>query len=250
MRHYINYCVLLALKWVSGFFYRVEMTWIGNPPADRWENIRLVAFLHHTSLFEPVFLGGVPNSFIHRAAFHGVIPAADKTIERPLVGFLFRMIAAHVIPISRQRDNTWFEVLRRIDPDSMVIITPEGRMMRKNGLDSNGQPMTVRGGVADVIEAIREGRMLLAYSGGLHHVQAPGEKNPRVFRTVRMNLEALDIESYVAELMKDRAPDQLKRAVRDDFERRRNENCPFEPGQRPAPNGNGNGSTSGSRSEK
>ncbi len=237
MRHYIIYGVLLALKWISSFFYRVEMTWIGDPPADRWENHRLVALLHHTSLFEPVFLGGVPSSFLRRIAFHGVIPAADKTIERPLVGTLFRMIAAHVVPISRQRDNTWFEVLRKIDPESMVVILPEGRMMRKGGLDSKGQPMTVRGGIADVIEAIGEGRMLIAYSGGLHHVQAPGEHNPRVFRTVRMNLEVLDIGPYVAALMKGRNPEELKRALRDDFERRRDENCPFEPGQRPAPNG-------------
>jgi hypothetical protein len=166
-----------------------------------------------------------------------VVPAADKTIGRPLVGKLFQLIAAHVIPISRQRDNTWFEVLRRIDPESMVIILPEGRMMRKGGLDSNGQPMTVRGGIADVIEAIGEGRMLIAYSGGLHHVQAPGEHNPRVFRTVRMNLEVLEIRDYVEGLMKGRGPEELKRAVRDDFERRRDENCPFEPGQRPSPNG-------------
>lgn len=237
MRHYFIFALLLALKYVTRSFYRVEMKWIGTPPPEPWSGHRLVAFLHHTSLFEPVFLGGVPNSFLRRVAFHGVVPAADKTIGRPLVGMLFRMIAAHVIPISRQRDNTWFEVLRRIDPESMVIILPEGRMMRKNGLDSNGQPMTVRGGIADVIEAIGEGRMLVAYSGGLHHVQAPGEHVPRVFETVRMNLEVIDIESYVSGLMAGRTPEQLKRAVRDDFERRRDENCPFEPGQRPAPNG-------------
>ncbi|MFA6956429.1 MAG: hypothetical protein WC538_11210 [Thermoanaerobaculia bacterium] len=237
MRHYFIYSLLLALKFVTRLFYRVEMRFIGNPVPDPWENHRVVAFLHHTSLFEPVFLGGVPNSFLRRVAFHGVVPAADKTIERPLVGMLFKLIAAHVIPISRQRDNTWFEVLRRIDPESMVIILPEGRMMRKNGLDSNGQPMTVRGGIADVIEAIGEGRMLVAYSGGLHHIQAPGEHVPRVFETARMNLEVIEIKDYVAELLKNRNPEQLKRAVRDDFERRRDENCPFEPGQRPLPNG-------------
>ncbi len=237
MRHYFIFAALLTLKFVTRLFYRVEMTWIGNPPPEPWEKHRLVAFLHHTSLFEPVFLGGVPNSFLRRVAFHGVVPAADKTIERPLVGIIFRLIAAEVIPISRQRDNTWFDVLRSIDPESMVIIAPEGRMMRKNGLDSSGQPMTVRGGIADVIEAIGEGRMLIAYSGGLHHVQAPGEHNPRVFRKVRMNLEVIDIQPYVASLLEGRSPEQLKRAVRDDFERRRDENCPFEPGQKPAPNG-------------
>ena len=65
-------------------------------------------------------------------------------------------------------------MLRQIDPDAMVLILPEGRMKRATGLDSEGKPMTVRGGIADILETIGEGRMLLAYSGGLHHVQAPG----------------------------------------------------------------------------
>ena len=56
-------------------------------------------------------------------------------------------------------------------------------MKRRNGLDSQGQPMTVRGGIADILEAIPSGPMLIAYSGGLHHVQAPGETLPAVFRT-------------------------------------------------------------------
>ncbi len=80
----------------------------------------------------------------------------------------------------------------------MVMILPEGRMMRRNGLDSNGQPMTVRGGIADILDAIPDGRMLLAYSGGLHHVQAPGDGLPRLFRSIRLNLEAVDIADYRA----------------------------------------------------
>ena len=38
--------------------------------------------------------------------------------------------------------------------------------------------------------------MLLAYSRGLHHVQAPGERFPRLFRTVSMRFECVDIASY------------------------------------------------------
>ncbi len=235
MGHYVTYFFLLVLKAVIKVFYRVDMKWLGNPPADRWANIRVVVFLHHTSLFELVFLGGVPNGFIKRVSLHGVVPAAEKTLSRPLVGRMFRMIAAHVIPITRERDQTWFQVLRKIDPDSMVVILPEGRMMRKNGLDSNGQPMTVRGGTSDILEAVGEGRMLIAYSGGLHHIQAPGEHIPRIFRTAHMNLEIVDIGEYVKTIMEGRSPEQFKRAVRDDMERRRDLNCPFEEGQRPVP---------------
>ena len=228
MKTFITYGLLVAIKYMTRLFYRVDMNWLGNPPADRWEHVRLVVFLHHTSLFEPVFIGGVPNSFVKRVAQHGVIPAAEKTICRPLVGRLFRLIAAHVISITRERDHTWFQVLEKIDPDSMVIILPEGRMMRKNGLDSNGQPMTVRGGIADILEAMKSGRIIIAYSGGLHHIQAPGEHVPRVFVTAKMNLELLEMADYIQEVKARYPGEDFKRAVRADLERRRELNCPVE----------------------
>lgn len=234
MRPWLVYGLLLSLKGLARLFYRVEMTWIGDPPPDRWEQLRLLVFLHHTSLYEPVFLGGAPNSFLRRTAFHGVLPAAEKTTTRPIVGKLFKMIAAHVVSITRARDHTWFQVLRKIDPESMVLLLPEGRMMRRNGLDSHGRPMTVRGGIADVLEAIGEGRMLVAYSGGLHHVQAPGEGLPRVFRTVRMRLELVEIGGYVEKLREGKAPEEFRRAVCEDLERRRGLHCPVD-GPRPWP---------------
>ena len=234
MRPWLVYGLLLAIKGLARLFYRVEMTWIGDPPPDRWEHLRLLVFLHHTSLWEPVFLGGAPRSFVRQVAFHGVLPAAEKTTARPIVGKLFKMIAAHVVPITRARDHTWFEVLRKIDPESMVVLLPEGRMMRTNGLDAHGRPMTVRGGIADVLEAVGEGRMLVAYSGGLHHVQAPGERVPRVFRTVRMRLELVDVASYVREVLGGRDPEQLREAVCEDLERRRFLHCPVD-GPKPWP---------------
>src|SRR5881296_3217410 len=212
--------LLIFLKYLSKVFFRPDFGWIGETPKDPWANIRLVVFLNHTSLFEPVFLTGVPNRFIWRLAAHGVIPAADKTIGRPLVGLIFRFVAHHVIPITRQRDQTWFEVLNRIDPKSMVIIAPEGRMKRANGLDVNGKPMTVRGGIADILQAVKEGRMLCAYSGGLHHVQVPGHV-PRVFKTVRMRLEDVEIADYIEEMTALGGPDQFKKSVMRDLDRRR-----------------------------
>ena len=174
-----------------------------------------------------MFLGAVPNRFIWRLAAHGVIPAADKTTGRPLVGLVFKFVAHHVIPITRQRDHTWFALLNRIDPKSMVVIAPEGRMKRATGLDLQGNPMTVRGGVADILQAVQEGRVLIAYSGGLHHVQVPG-RIPNVFATVRMRVENLDIASYIAEQMAKGGPEQFKRNVIGDLERRRDLYCPEE----------------------
>ncbi len=219
--------MLTLLKVVSRIFYRYDFSFIEPTPPDPWANLRLVAFLNHTSLFEPVFLGAVPLRFIWRLAAHGVVPAADKTTDRPLVGIVFKFVAHHVIAISRQRDDTWFEVLRKIDPDSMVVIAPEGRMKRENGLDLHGKPMSVRGGIADILHAVKDGRMLVAYSGGLHHVQIPG-KMPRLFKTVRMRVENLDIAEYIAEMMRRGGEEEFKRNVMKDLDARRDAYAPEE----------------------
>jgi hypothetical protein len=229
VRAYLVFLMLLGVKIATQIFYRVEMEWIGDPPPDRWKHHRIIAFLNHTSLYEPLFAAGTPNHFLWRLARHGVVPIASKTADRALVGRFFGLLAQNVISITRARDETWSEVLRKIDPDAMVAILPEGRMKRANGLDSEGRPMTVRGGIADILESIGEGRMLLAYSGGLHHIQAPGEKNPRVFKKIRMRLELMDIGTYREERMAVYGPKGFKKAVAEDLERRRDLYSPVEP---------------------
>jgi len=225
-RSAIVFSLLYTLKILSRIFYRHDWDWVGEKLPRPWRGLRLVVFLNHTSLFEPLFLAVPPGSFIWRLAAHGVVPAADKTTDRPLVGVIFRFIAHQVIPITRQRDDTWAQVLSTIEPDSMVAIAPEGRMKRANGLDLHGRPMTVRGGVADILQALKSGRMLLAYSGGLHHVQIPGHI-PSVFKTVRLRVEVLEIADYIAEMSAD-GPENFKRNVIRDLERRRDLYCPEE----------------------
>lgn len=224
-RTIIVFSLLLILKTLSKVFYTHDLRFIGPTPPDPWKGLRLVAFLNHTSLFEPVFLGGVPVRFLWRIAAHGVVPAADKTTDRPLVGLIFRFVAHHVVAVTRERDHTWFEVLNKIDPRSMVVIAPEGRMKRENGLDLHGNPMSVRGGIADILLAVREGRMLLAYSGGLHHVQIPG-RVPRIFKTVRMRIENLEIADYIEAQMAKGGPEQFKRNVMRDLDSRRDAYAP------------------------
>lgn len=228
MRSYIVYALLVCIKVLSRIFYRHDLAFIGATPGDPWRDIRVVAFLNHTSLFEPIFVGAVPNRFLWTIARHGVIPAADKTIKRPVVGMIFKMVARHVVSITRERDHTWYTVLKRIDPESTVIILPEGRMRRANGLDMNGQPMTARGGIADIIDAVEDGRMLIAYSGGLHHVQIPGQVSPTLFQTVRLRLENLDIGEYRRSLIEAGGGEPFKRLVMKDMDRRRDLYCPIE----------------------
>ena len=232
LRSAIVFTILFSLKILSKIFYRHDFGFVGDVPAgDPWKDLRLVVFLNHTSLFEPVFLGVTPARFIWRLAAHGVVPAADKTTDRPLVGMVFKFIAHRVIAITRQRDDTWTQVLSMIEKNSMVTIAPEGRMKRATGLDLNGNPMTVRGGVADILLALKEGRMLIAYSGGLHHVQIPGHM-PNLFKTVRLRVEILDIADYIRDRMAEGGAEQFKKSVIRDLEQRRDHYCPGE--ERPA----------------
>lgn len=230
MRAYFVFLMLLLVKRLARIFYRVDVQWIGDVPPDPWRHLRLAAILNHTSLYEALFAAGCPNRFHWRLARHGVIPIAQKTSDRALVGRFYGLLAARVISITRERDETWSEVLRQIDPDAMVLMLPEGRMKRASGLDADGKPMTVRGGIADILETIGEGRMLLAYSGGLHHVQAPGERFPRLFKTIRMRLEAVDIAAYRNARLEEGGAKGFRRAVVKDLERRRDLYCPVEPG--------------------
>jgi hypothetical protein len=235
VRKYFVFLFLCLLRLLAWPFYRSTVRWVGEPVPRPWEGLRVVCLLHHTSLFEWLYILAVPVGFLWRVAEHGVVPAAEKTVNRPIVGWFFRSIAAHVVSISRERDHTWRTVLSRIDPDSMVLILPEGRMMRSNGLDSRGQPMTVRGGIADILEAIPAGRMLLAYSGGLHHVQAPGEGLPHPFRRIWLNLETVEIAAYrEARRLEGGSDAGFKRTVVADLERRRDLHCPTTPERRAA----------------
>lgn len=227
MRRVFVYGLLRAVKATSRLFYHHDTRWVGDVPSDPWSDLRLVAILNHTSLFEPLFAGGVPNRFLRSVADRAVVPVAQKTASRPLVGRFFRRVAAHVEPITRERDETWDRfVARASEPGRLAVILPEGRMKRATGRDAHGEPMTVRGGIADLLLGIEGGRMLLAYSGGLHHVQAPGERWPRPFRVLRMRLESLEIERYRARLLERAGRDGFKAAVISDLTRRRDEHCP------------------------
>ena len=220
------YGLLRSVKALSQCFYRYDISWIGELPQKPWQKIKLIAFLNHTSFYEPIFVGWFPNEFLRRIATCGMIPVAVEAMQRPLLGNFFKLVAGNVVPITRLKDKTWLNVINQVHSDTMVIIMPEGRMMRKNGLDKNGQPMTVRGGIADLIAKIPSGKILMAYSGGLHHIQAPGELIPRVFKTVKMRLECIDIQKYRDKLRLYNGYAGFKSAVIEDLERRRNLFCP------------------------
>jgi len=228
MRSALVFVLLAAIRTISRAFYRLRSEWVRPLPDNPWDDLRMVCILNHTSLYEWLLAGFASWSLLWQFASHGVLPVAEKTIKRPVVGVFFRSIVRHPVVITRQRDHTWEAVLKRIDdPKAITVILPEGRMKRRNGLDASGREMTVRGGIADILSAIPSGRMLIVYSGGLHHIQAPGELVPRLFRIIRMRKEVLDIPSYVASLGGAEDHDAFKRAVIVDLEQRRDRMCPI-----------------------
>lgn len=226
MRKKLVYSLLLSVKNVSRLFYGYDISWVGDVPPNPWKNLRLVVFLNHTSLFEPLFVGWFPNHFLRRIAYNGLMPIASKALRRPIMGHFFNLVVGNVVSITRKKDHTWDAVFDRLATDSMVIIMPEGRMKRKNGLDKHGKPMTVRGGIADLLQSIPSGRMLLTYSGGLHHIQAPGQPLPCVFKTMRMRLENIDIAGYRDSLLRRCGGPDFKKGVVRDLESRRDLYCP------------------------
>jgi hypothetical protein len=227
LRNYVSFSLLIGAKAFSKLFYRLAIRWVGAVPEDPWTGIRLITMLHHTSLYEPIFAAGAPDGLLWEIAKNGVVPVAKKTTDRPIVGWFFRLVAPNVVPVTRERDETWTELLRQIgNPEAVVVILPEGRMKRSSGLDSEGRPMTIRGGIADILQAIPSGRMLVVYSGGLHHVQAPGETIPRLFKNVRLRLEIIDIGTYRDALGEYANHSDFKAAVIGDLTRRRDLYCP------------------------
>lgn len=222
IRRLISIALLLCLKLWSLLFFKTEKRWL-NDPKDRWKNLRLFVFLNHTSLFEPIYVSAFPVSVLWDAASRMIVPGADKTLRRPIAGKFFYLLVPGMIEITRKRDHTWSEFLTQIAPHSLIAILPEGRMKRASGLDSEGKPMSIRGGIADILEALDAGNMLIVYSGGLHHVQAPGERFPRLFKKIRVHFEQFPIHEYKASLPKNV---DFKEAVIGDMAQRLRHNLP------------------------
>ena len=227
MRKLIAFFALSWLKLVARIFYKVEINWVSKPDFDPWADVRMYVLLNHTSLYEPLFLGAIPWRFIFEHYGHVLAPGADITMKRPLVGKFFKFSFPGMIPISRKRDDTWGNFLKHIKPDSMVAIAPEGRMKRPTGLDKKGNPMTIMGGIADIIGHIKEGKMIFAYSGGLHHVQVPGQIFPKLFKKICLNYQNVDIAEFI-KICENRPEDTFKKAVQMELQERMEKYCPPE----------------------
>lgn len=218
--------IMWIVKIFAMTFYKIRYKYLNTDDKyldNPWEDIKIIIFLNHTSLYEPLFIGILPFSFIANISKKLLVPVASKTYKRPIVGTFFRFLIPNPVPITRKRDKTWEYYMRAIQDDSIICIAPEGRMKRANGLDLEGKPMSVKGGVAEILQRLNHGNILFAYSGGLHHVQKPGQRIPRLFQTIRMNIEIVSVQDYKKKF---EGADSALRSIRDDIQDRLNQNCP------------------------
>lgn len=224
MRRILAFIILSSIKIFSKVFFRGQFTWLDEVPKNPWQKIRLVLLLNHTSLYEPLFIQVLPFSYLWYISGNLNIPGADVTLKRPIVGTFWKLMFPNIVPISRKKDSTWETYLKNIKHTDVVMLAPEGRMKRLNGLDKYGKKMTVRGGVADIIEEMNEGVMLIGLSGGLHHIQSPGQLFPRPFRKIVINLSYIDIKKYKASFRG--SPRERKLNMTRDLQERLEKDCP------------------------
>ena len=196
MLRLIRFLLLSTLKIIATVFYHFQLHWLSARDKKQWQQVSMIIFLNHTSLFEILFMRIAPFSFLWRLADQLIVPGADITFARPIVGKILHTLIPGIIPISRKKDDTWQHFLSLVDNEKVTAILPEGRMKRRNGLDKLGQPMSVRSGFVDILAKLTEGKILFIYSGGLHHIQAPGEKLPKLFKNIKANLEIVDLQAY------------------------------------------------------
>jgi 1-acyl-sn-glycerol-3-phosphate acyltransferase len=225
MRRLLAFIILATVKIVSMILFRAKGNWLHETPKDPWKNIRLMVFLNHTSLYEPVFMQLIPFTYLWYLSGNLNVPGADITLNRPIVGTFWKLMLPKIIPVTRKQDASWQNYLNAISPQDVVMIAAEGRMKRPNGLDKYGKPMTVRGGIADIIETMDDGVMLLCFSGGLHHIQTPGQHFPKLFKTIHMNLSYFDLKEYKQLFPENHRERKIK--IVQDLQNRLEKDCPI-----------------------
>jgi len=223
---YLRLELLIFLKGLRYVFYPTQIKWIQKPDAKNWDDIRLIFILNHTSLFEFIYAGVIPFKFLVRMSQNLVFPVAKETLAHPFYGPALKTLAPEVVPVTRRRDRTWQAFLAQLQPATILIVMPEGRMKRPDGLDKQGRAMTVKGGALDILRKFSQDKALLVYSGGLHHVLPPGKYVPRIFKRLAVALEAININEYLQTLEATRDRLSLKEAVARDLETRRDRYCP------------------------
>ena len=217
----LRFIFLSTLKFSGHFIYPSKLNWIGKKP-ENWHDISLILVLNHTSLFEFVYCVTLPYSFLKQLSKKLVIPVAQKTLDAPISGLVFKYLTPNTIGLTRKRDESWQYFLDNIKRENICIFMPEGQMKRLNGLDKNGQPMKVKTGVYELMQKYRGKNMVLVYSHGLHHVFPPGARFPKIFKKIEADIEFLAVDEYLKKFDTSHEP---AIDVAQDLQIRRDQHC-------------------------
>jgi hypothetical protein len=224
IRRVLAFLLLSAVKIASHVFYKSEINYFSQDGEKHFADARIFVFLNHTSLYEPLFLCALPFSFLWKIAGHNRSPGANITLSRPIVGLFWKILLPKITSITRKRDDTWRFFLESIRESDLIMIAPEGCMKRPNGLDKYGNKMIIRGGVAEILDKIHDGYMILALSGGLHHIQIPGQVIPKLFKKISMKIEFIDIKKYKKKFSTKSV--EIRKLIVEDLQRRLESDCP------------------------
>ena len=197
MMSLFRFIFLSFLKIIGKIIYPSKLYWLDKKDS-KWSDISLVLVLNHTSLFEFVYSVTLPFTFLWRISTSLVMPVADKTMKKPIAGFIFKHLSPYTITLTRKRDESWQYFLDHIEKDRVCIFMPEGQMKRKNGLDKNGRPMKVKTGVYDLLSKYKDKKVAIVYSHGLHHIFAPEDKFPKLFKRISAHIEVKDVSSFLS----------------------------------------------------
>jgi 1-acyl-sn-glycerol-3-phosphate acyltransferase len=217
---FLRYLILLGIQRFSQAYFQTFVRSINLRRDDDWKDIKLVLVLNHTSLYEFLYSAFIPKPFLKRFAYHGMFPVADQTLNKPIMGRIFKFLAPKVISLTRKRDASWSSFLDQWDRDGVIIFFPEGRMKRQDGLDKFGKAMTVRGGVYDLLQRVGSGDILLVYPAGLHHINTPGNLTVSLHKDLHITLEKTQIGALI-DPQSNLDESNLKKNLITELERRR-----------------------------
>lgn len=220
LKNHIRFNLLASLKLAGYLIYPSRLEWISKEPKE-WQEVSLILILNHTSLFEFVYGVSLPFSFLRELSKRLIIPVAASTMKNPFGNFVFSNLAPKTVQLTRRRDQSWQGFLDSIDSKDICIFMPEGRMKRLNGLDKSGKPMTVKTGVVDLLQKFSGKKMVIVYSSGLHHVLAPGQRLPRIFKKIFAKAELISVDSYLEQF----SETNLYESIPKDLEKRRDHHC-------------------------
>ena len=85
----ISRVILLGTKALTHIFFHHRLVQLNQ---GDWKEVKMLVYLNHTSLFEVLFCWATPVSFLMRLAKNLSLPGATKTLNRPIVGFFWKLI--------------------------------------------------------------------------------------------------------------------------------------------------------------